>query len=115
MMARRVVPNLYCAKPQDGADFFAGVLGLEPVMDLGFIVTYASPDNRTAQISLLSADPSGLEPGYSVEVADVDLAHDRALAQGTEIVYPLTDEPWGVRRFFVRDPTGAIANIVSHR
>jgi len=23
-------------------------------------------------------------------------------------VYPLTDEPWGVRRFFVRDPDGEV-------
>jgi hypothetical protein len=30
-------------------------------------------------------------------------------------VYPLTDEPWGVRRFFVRDPNGMIVNVVSHK
>ena len=33
---------------------------------------------------------------------------------GHEIVHPLTDEPWGVRRFFVRDPDGNVVNIVSH-
>ncbi|MGA2287514.1 MAG: VOC family protein, partial [Bradyrhizobium sp.] len=35
--------------------------------------------------------------------------------RGYSIVYPLTDEPWGVRRFFVRDPNGAVINVVSHR
>jgi len=30
-------------------------------------------------------------------------------------VYPLTDEPWGVRRFFVRDPNGVVLNVMSHR
>ena len=32
----------------------------------------------------------------------------------TNIAYPLADEPWGVRRFFVRDPFGKLVNIVSH-
>jgi hypothetical protein len=30
-------------------------------------------------------------------------------------VYPLTDEPWRVRRFFVKDPNGAVLNVASHR
>jgi predicted enzyme related to lactoylglutathione lyase len=113
-MARRVVPNLY-GRPREGAAFFQDVLGLETAMDLGFIVTYVSPANPMVQLSVLGADPSGLQPAYSVEVEDVDTAHARAVGQGREIVYPLTDEPWGVRRFFVRDPTGAVANIVSHK
>jgi hypothetical protein len=42
----------------------------------------------------------------SVEVDDVDAAHAAAQRLGYEIVHPLTDEPWGVRRFFVREPNG---------
>jgi hypothetical protein len=30
-------------------------------------------------------------------------------------MYPLTDEPWGARRFFVKDPTGVVPNVASHR
>jgi hypothetical protein len=29
-------------------------------------------------------------------------------------VYPLTNEPWGVRRFFVTDPNGIVINVMSH-
>ena len=36
------------------------------------------------------------------------------LRSGREIVYPLTDEEWGVRRFFVRDPGGVVVNVMSH-
>ena len=36
-------------------------------------------------------------------------------AAATQIVHPLTDEPWGIRRFFVRDPDGNVINVVSHR
>ena len=115
MGAKRIVPNLWGETAQAGSEFYERVLGLERAMDLGFIVTYVSPVNRAAQISVISADPSGLRPAYSIEVEDANAAHLAAVAQGREILYPLTDEPWGVRRFFVRDPTGAVANIVSHK
>ena len=37
-----------------------------------------------------------------------------ARRRGYEIVHPLTEEPWGVRRFFVRDPNGVVVNVVAH-
>ena len=37
-----------------------------------------------------------------------------AQRRGYEIVHPLTDEPWGPRRFFVRDPNGIVVNVVGH-
>jgi uncharacterized glyoxalase superfamily protein PhnB len=46
------------------------------------------------------------DSAMTVHVADVEGVYARARELGYEIVYPLTDEPWGVRRFFVRDPTG---------
>ena len=51
----------------------------------------------------------------SIEVDDVDEVHDRALTAGADIVYPLTDEEWGLRRFFVRDPNGTVINVTQHR
>ena len=44
----------------------------------------------------------------------MDSVHDAASRGGHEIVYPLTDEEWGVRRFFVRDPGGVVVNVMSH-
>lgn len=84
-------------------------------MDMDWIVTFVSPDNPTSQVSVISSDPSGLHPDLTLEVDDVDGAHTRAVAQNVEVVYPLTDEPWGVRRFFARDPNGRIVNVVHHR
>src|SRR6266571_6370680 len=84
-------------------------------MDMGFVMTFVSPSNPTAQISVVRDDGgSKLLPDVSVEVADVDQIHKRAIERGLEIVYPLTDEPWGVRRFFVVDPNGTILNVMSH-
>ena len=53
-------------------------------------------------------------PHVSIEVDDVDVAYKKAVIYGGEIVYELQDEPWGVRRFFVRDPAGMTLNIMSH-
>lgn len=68
------------------------------------------------QLSVVSADATApLRADVSVEVTDVAAAHAAAIARGAEIVHPLTDEPWGVRRFFVREPsTGAVLNVVQH-
>ena len=117
MPVRRIVPDLHADDPSAGAPFYAAVLGLEPVMDHGWIVTYADPANRAVQLSVMRDDASApVRPDVSVEVDDVDAAHTAAVGRGDEIVHPLTDEPWGVRRFFVRDPgTGAVINVVGHR
>jgi uncharacterized glyoxalase superfamily protein PhnB len=50
----------------------------------------------------------------TIEVADVDAMHAKAVVLGLQVVYPLTDEPWGVRRFFVTDPNGVVINVMSH-
>jgi uncharacterized glyoxalase superfamily protein PhnB len=34
---------------------------------------------------------------------------------GFEVAYPLRDEEWGVRRFMLRDPSGTVVNVLSHR
>ena len=83
-------------------------------MDLGWVVTFAASGNRPVQISAMSADASApVVPDASIEVDDVDAAYAAAERLGCQIVHPLTDEPWCVRRFFVRDPNGKVLNILS--
>ena len=55
-----------------------------------------------------------IHPDVSIEVDDVDEVYERARAAGAEIVYPLTDGEWGLRRFFVRDPNGALIDVTQH-
>jgi catechol 2,3-dioxygenase-like lactoylglutathione lyase family enzyme len=116
MGVRRVVPDFQADDPAAGTAFYAEVLGLEVVMDLGWIVTFAAPDNPMAQISVMRDDAGApVTPDASIEVDDVDAAHAAARRLGHEIVHPLTDEAWGVRRFFVREPSGKVLNILGHR
>jgi catechol 2,3-dioxygenase-like lactoylglutathione lyase family enzyme len=115
MAVRRVVPDLPSARPERARQFYSTVLGLETVMDLGWIVTLADPETGRCQISLMSHDETApVAPSASVEVDDVDAAYAAAVRADAEIVHPLTDEPWGVRRFFVRDPDGNVINVLSH-
>jgi catechol 2,3-dioxygenase-like lactoylglutathione lyase family enzyme len=115
MSVKRIVPDLRSRQLDTSRQFYVDVLGLEVAMDMGFIVTLVSPTNPTAQVSLIRDDGStAILPQMSVEVTDVDDVHARAVSRGFKIVYPLTDEPWGVRRFFVTDPNGTIINVMCH-
>jgi catechol 2,3-dioxygenase-like lactoylglutathione lyase family enzyme len=110
----RAVPNIRSNRPAETRDFFVELLGFQVAMDMGWIATVASPANPSVQVSIVgNDDPSA--PGISVEVADVDAVHAKAVEQGFEIAYPLRDEEWGVRRFMLREPSGTVVNVLSHR
>ena len=107
------MPNIRSPRPAESRDFFVELLGFEVAMDMGWIVTVASPTNPSVQVSIVANDDPAA-PGISVGVADVDAVHAKAVEQGLEIVYPLRDEEWGVRRFMLREPSGTVVNVVSH-
>ena len=115
MGVRRIIPDLASRSLDVARAFYADVLGLQAVMDHGWIVTLADPERPEAQLSLMTHDETAsVIPDASIQVDDVDASHAAAVRAGAEIVHPLTDEPWGVRRFFVRDPDGHVINVLSH-
>lgn len=116
MTVLRIVANIAAEAPSEVQTFYADLFGLECLMDLGWIITLGSEKRATAQVSLMSDGGSGTPvPDLSIEVDDVDRVYDRARAMGCDITYALTDEAWGVRRFFVADPTGKVLNVLSHK
>jgi catechol 2,3-dioxygenase-like lactoylglutathione lyase family enzyme len=86
MQVKRIVANIQTSDPAAAKAFYQEILG--------------------------SGTPL---PGLSIEVDDVDEAFSAMSAAGFEVTYGPADEPWGVRRFYVRDPFGTLVNIVSHR
>ena len=115
MTVRRIVANIATSNVVEVQAFYAALLDLNPVMDLGWIVTLAADKAVVPQLSIASEGGSGTPvPDLSIEVDDADQAYKRAVAAGIEIAYDIVDEPWGVRRFFVRDPSGKLVNILSH-
>jgi catechol 2,3-dioxygenase-like lactoylglutathione lyase family enzyme len=114
---RRVVPNISSPDLDTSREFYCDLLGFEVVMDLGWIVTYASPTNATAQISISPGHAltgEQMRPYLTIEVDDVDATHAKAVERGYDVVHPLTDEAWRVRRFFVVEPGGLVLNILGH-
>ncbi|HUR78514.1 MAG TPA: VOC family protein [Acidimicrobiales bacterium] len=96
--------------------FYTDYLGLDDeAFNMGWVARYTSPETG-ATVQLVTRDEAAPEnPIISVAVGDgVDEAYAEAQRRGYEIVYPLTTEPWGIRRFFVRSPDGTVINMVSH-
>jgi catechol 2,3-dioxygenase-like lactoylglutathione lyase family enzyme len=115
MKVKRIVANIAAPDIAAARRFYQDVLGLEPLMDLGWITTYGSRATMSVQISVATQGGSGTPvPALSIEVDDVDAALARMRKAGFPIEYGPADEPWGVRRFFVRDPFGTLVNILAH-
>ncbi|KOR90272.1 VOC family protein [Paenibacillus solani] len=115
MKVKRIVPNIDARNISAAKSFYQDVLGLDLLMDHGWIVTYGSSDEMSIQISFASEGGSQTPtPDLSIEVDNVDICYDRMKSAGFSIEYGPTDEPWGVRRFFVRDPFGKLVNILAH-
>jgi catechol 2,3-dioxygenase-like lactoylglutathione lyase family enzyme len=111
---KRIKPNILSERFDDSRAFYTGVMGLSGGDGLDWIIFFGT-DQREVQLSVMSLDVKAhIHPDVSIEVDDVDEVYDRAVAAGAEIVYPLTDEEWGLRRFFVRDPNGAVINVTQH-
>lgn len=112
---RRIVADLAAEQPAEVAAFYRALFDLDILMDMGWIVTLGGKDAAAVQLSIASEGGSGTSvPHLSIEVDDVDEVHGRAVKAGAEIVYPMTEEPWGVRRFFVHDPGGRVLNVLAH-
>ena len=117
MRVTGLTPNLPVADIDAARGFYTDYLGLnEEQMNLGWVARYRSPDGRVS-VQLVTRDATSPQDSViSVHVGnDVDEAYAEAQSRGYEIVHPLTDEPWGVRRFVVRAPDGNVINVVSHR
>ena len=115
MTVLRIVANIGTPSINEVRRFYETLFGLTLGMDHGWIVTLISGHSAPTQISIAQEGGSGTPvPDLSIEVTDVDEVFQRATVQGFPIVYDLTDEAWGVRRFYLRDPAGKLVNILQH-
>lgn len=116
---RRVMPNVVAGDLDASKSFYTDFLGLEIAMDEPGFLMLSSATNPTAELTVCSAeqrdwDPDTARTQMAIEVEDVAAVHAEAERRGLRIVRPLTDEPWGIRRFFVEDPDGTVINVHSH-
>jgi catechol 2,3-dioxygenase-like lactoylglutathione lyase family enzyme len=116
MGIRRIVANLDTPDPGKASAFYAGILGMELAMDHGWIQTYAAETTEgRPQVSFATQGGSGTPvPDLSIEVDDLETVLQRVRSADITVEYGPVTEPWGVRRFYVRDPFGRLLNIVTH-
>ena len=115
MKVNLIVSNVAASDVDKANAFYKEILGLTVLMDLGWIRTYGSSAKMTTQLSVMSEGGSGTAvPDLSIEVDDVEEALARVRKAGIAIEYGPATEPWGVRRFYVRDPFGKLVNILQH-
>jgi len=115
MHVKRIVANVETTDLDRAVDFYQAFLGLELLMDHGWLQFYGTDTQMKTQIGFASEGGSGTPvPDLSIEVDDVDAALARAKKSGIAIEYGPVSEPWGVRRFYVRDPFGRLVNILQH-
>ena len=114
MTVRRIMPYHQSRDFEATRTFYTRVLGLEEGNFGGGYIGFGS-----GQAQVLFAPP-GVQPvlpDMGIDVATreaVDAAHAEAVRAGHEVIYGPVDEPWGVRRFFVRDPDGVVISVLAH-
>lgn len=115
MKVLRIVADVETDNVQKADAFYRDVLGLDLAMDHGWIRTYTSKAKMSVQVSFATEGGSGTPvPNLSIEVDDLDDAMRRIKKAAITIEYGPASEPWGVRRFYVRDPFGKLINIPQH-
>ena len=115
LKVQRIVANVKSSNPALAEKFYRDILGLDLLMDMHWIRTYGSKTKMSVQLSIMSEGGSGTAvPDLSIEVDDLGVALSRFKRAGFSIEYGPIIGPWGVRRFFVRDPFGRLVNILSH-
>ena len=115
MKVTRIVANLAASDPTALARFYRDTFNLELPYEMGWIAFLSSGGTQKIELHTASEGGCGTElPVISIGVDDLDAAEAAVRAAGAEIVYGPVTEPWGLRRFFFRDPAGNLVNVVDH-
>ena len=115
MNVRRITPNLFAKEPTALAAFYGDVFGLTLRMDMGWISFLDTGAASATSLQLANEGGSGTDlPAISIEVDDLDPILNRLRATGLQPTYGPKTEPWGIRRFFFRDPEGNLINVATH-
>ena len=88
MEFRRITPDITSNKIEESKYFYENFIGLKLAMDMGWILTYISESNTTAQINLLHSDRPKIDnsnTAISLEASDVDGLYKKALSEKKQL------------------------------
>src|SRR5687768_16738545 len=113
MKVRRIVANIATEDIAKAKRFYGDILGLDVLMDHGWLVTYRSAEKMTVQVGAATQGGSDTPvPDLSIELDDVEEARARINKPTIKLESGPADGPWGARRFFVRGPFRKLVHIL---
>lgn len=125
MKIRDLYPLITTPLLAETRDFYVRHFGFQVGFEASWFLYLIGPGEEGARGAVLAfmhpdhpSDPPGPERFdgrgmiLTVEVGDAAAAFRRLGDGGAPILYPLTDEAWGQRRFMTRDPAGVMVDVV---
>lgn len=107
---------------KDSRDFFVASFGMSVVFEASWVVMLARTEGGPVVLGLMTRDHPSVPPGpeefdgkgmiVTFQVDDAEAEHKRLQAAGAPITYGLATEPWGQKRFMLRDPSGVLVDVV---
>lgn len=102
--------------------FYVDLLGFDVVFEATWFILVASPGERPALLGFMHPSHPSSPPGpeafnglgmiWTLQVEDAAGTFARMRDAGIAVLYGLADEPWGQRRFMLRDPAGLLLDVV---
>jgi len=103
-------------------DFYCRSFGFDVAFEASWFVLLTLPGDQPVSLAFMlpehpSAPPSpaahqGDGSFLTLQVEDAAVEYARLIETGVSVALPLTDEPWGQRRFGVVDPAGMWLDVV---
>jgi uncharacterized glyoxalase superfamily protein PhnB len=103
-------------------DFYVQWFGFRVVFEASWFVYLSASGDHPFGLAFMAPDHPSQPPGrdqfngkgllVTLEVEDAAEEFERLRSGGVDVAYALRDEPWGQRRFAVRDPAGTWIDIV---
>lgn len=122
MHLQSTYPVVVTSKLAECRDFYVRQLGFQVVFEASWFVYMTSGDDSAHGIAFMTPDHPSRPPGpeafdgkglfLTLQVADAAAEFKRLKQAGVAIAYPVTDEPWGQRRFGLFDPAGMWMDVV---
>jgi hypothetical protein len=81
MDIKRIVPNISSNSMEESRKFYKDFLGMGVVMDMEWIMTFASVSNPVVQISIVKNDKPNIfdsDVSISIQVNDIDVLYKKA-------------------------------------
>ena len=103
-------------------DFYVRWLDFAVVFEASWFVYLVAKGEYPFGIAFMAPNHPSQPPGperfsghgmfLTLQVEDAAAQYERLSAAGAPIAYSLHDEPWGQRRFALRDPSGTFVDII---